>query len=313
MEGEGEVKQQSGAIAHEAKKPFGERFSLWYDKSYKLLLIIPALILILSLVYMVSFTVQNNDIFRKDVTLTGGTSLTIYSDTLSSSDLETSLNSKFLDISVRRLTDFSTGKQLAVTVESGAEPDELKSAVEQILGYSLDDKNSSIEFTGESLSKSFYKELILAMVLAFLFMSVVIFFIFKVPLPSAYVVLCAFMDIIVPMSVVNILGMRLSTAGIAAFLMLVGYSVDTDIVLTTRVLKRREEKLNSRIHSAFKTGVTMTLTSLAAVTIGYIVTISPILKQIFFILIIGLLTDIVVTWLMNASLIKWYCEKKEFK
>ena len=93
--------------------------------------------------------------------------------------------------------------------------------------------------------------------------------------------------------------------------MLIGYSVDTDILLTMRALKRKEEALNQRIFGAFKTGITMTLTSIAAITAGYIITISPMLKEIFFILIVGLFTDILATWLMNASLIKWYCDKKE--
>jgi preprotein translocase subunit SecF len=149
--------------------------------------------------------------------------------------------------------------------------------------------------------------------LAFLFMSITIFLIFKIPLPSLYVVSCALADIIIPMTVVNLMGMSLSTAGVAAFLMLIGYSVDSDIVLTTRVLRRKEEALNSRIYSAFRTASICTLTSLAAVTTGYIVTISPVLKQIFFILIIGLITDLIITWLMNASLLKWYCASRKIE
>jgi preprotein translocase subunit SecF len=313
METEGniEIKQAAAPAVHTApaeKKPFN--LSHWYDKSYKILLILPLLVLILSLIYMVSFTMQTGDIIRKDVSLTGGTTLTIYSESLSISDIEISLKESYDDIVVRKLTDFTTGKQLAITIESKAQPEELKEAVEKIVGYDLDDVNSSVEFTGESLSKSFYKELILAMALAFLFMSIVIFIIFKVPLPSLYVILCAFMDIIVPMTVVNMMGLSLSTAGIAAFLMLIGYSVDTDILLTMRVLKRKEEALNLRMFGAFKTGMMMTATSLTAVTIGYFLTISPVLKEIFFILMIGLITDVFATWLMNGSMLKWYCDKR---
>jgi len=290
------------------KKPFN--ISNFYDKSYKFLLILPLLMLLLSLVYMVSFTIHTGDIIRKDISLTGGTTLTIYTDKISLADLEAKLKPKFSDVSVMTLTDFSTGKQLALTVESQANPDDLKAAAEEALGYALDDKNSSVEFTGEALSKSFYKELLVAMLIAFVFMSITIFIIFRIPLPSIYVIVCAFTDIIVPMTVCDLAGIKLSTAGIAAFLMLIGYSVDTDILLTMRVLRRKEEHLNQRIFGAFKTGITMTLTAIAAVTAGYIITIAPVLKEIFFILIIGLITDMIATWLMNASLIKWYCDRK---
>jgi preprotein translocase subunit SecF len=106
--------------------------------------------------------------------------------------------------------------------------------------------------------------------------------------------------------------MHLSTAGIVAFLMLIGYSVDTDILLTTRVFKRHEGSVNSRIFSSFKTGMTMTLTSLLVVSIGYFMTsgFSKVFNQIFTILIIGLLFDIINTWLFNAGIIKWYMERK---
>jgi len=115
------------------------------------------------------------------------------------------------------------------------------------------------------------------------------------------------------LTLVNILEIKMSSAGIVAFLMLVGYSVDTDILLTNRILKRYEGSLNQRIFGAFKTGITMTLTSLLAVTFALIVvsSFSVILTQIFTILFIGLSFDILNTWITNASLLKWYAEKKE--
>ncbi len=283
-----------------------------YDKYYKVLLAVPFILLISCLIYMGSFMQQNGDFIKKDVTLTGGTILTIDTNqTISITELENALKPKFNDIIIRVLTDFQTGEQQAITIESQSEPEPLKEEVSKFLGYELDEKNSSVEFTGNSLSQSFYKELVTALILAFVFMSITIFILFRSTLPSIYVLLCAFLDILVPLTVVDLIGMRVSTAGIAAFLMLIGYSVDTDILLTTRVLKRKEESLNQRIFSSFKTGATMTFSSLVAVITAYFIISSLVLKQIFFILIIGLLTDLLVTWTMNAGLLKWHCSKKE--
>ena len=298
---------------HEKHEVHAERKPL-YDRIYKLLLLIPVAMLVCSLAYISIFYSANHDIMHKDVTLTGGTSLTVYSENLTVSDVEKALSQKFPDAVIRSLTDVQTGKQIAISIETSSEPDSLKKAVEESLGFSLDEKNSSVEFTGNSLSQSFYTELLRAMLIAFVFMSIVIFILFRSPLPSFYVIACAFADIIIPLSIVDYFGLRISTAGIAAFLMLIGYSVDTDILLTTVVLKRKEEEtLNKRILSAVKTGLTMTLTALATVLIAYFLSIAPTLKQIFLILAIGLVTDMIVTWLMNASLLKWYCEKRGFK
>jgi len=50
----------------------------WHDKNYKKLLLIPLILLVLSLVYMSVFYSQNNDFIYRDVSLTGGTTATIY-------------------------------------------------------------------------------------------------------------------------------------------------------------------------------------------------------------------------------------------
>ena len=115
------------------------------------------------------------------------------------------------------------------------------------------------------------------------------------------------------LTVFNLLGFKISSAGIIAFLMLIGYSVDTDILLTNRVLRRHGESLNRKIWGAFKTGMTMTLTSLLAVIFALIVvgSFSAVLTQIFTILTIGLLFDMFNTWVTNVSIIKWYAIKIE--
>ena len=115
-----------------------------------------------------------------------------------------------------------------------------------------------------------------------------------------------------PLALIDYLGIKLSAAGIAAFLMLVGYSVDTDILLTTRALKNHEGTLNSRIYRAFKTGILMTTTAIFAVIPAFfIITGLPdSFRQIFLILALGLFADIINTWMTNAGIIKWYTVKK---
>ena len=144
-------------------------------------------------------------------------------------------------------------------------------------------------------------------------MAIVIFLIFRNFLPSAAVVISAFADILMTLTLVNILGIKMSSAGIVAFLMLIGYSVDTDILLTNRVLKRLDGTINEKIFSAFKTGMMMSLTSLVALAFALVVSsfFSVILAQIFTILVIGIGFDIFNTWVTNASLLKWYMTKKQ--
>jgi preprotein translocase subunit SecF len=122
-------------------------------------------------------------------------------------------------------------------------------------------------------------------------------------IPSIAVILAAFSDIVITVAVLSLLQIKIGTASIAALLMLIGYSVDTDILLSTRVVKEREDEYRDRVTDAFTTGITMTLTTLSAVTVTYLVAQSQTLSQIMLVLVIGLLVDIINTWLQNAPLL----------
>jgi len=285
-----------------------------YDKWYKLMFIIPLLLLLVSLFYVGLTYSRTGDFILKDVSLSGGTSITINGD-FDYAFLESELKIQYNDISFKKLSDISSGKQIAFIIESSTEPEPLKASIEEILGIKLTAENSNIEFSGPALSSTFYKQLIFALIISFILMSIVIFVMFRTFVPSMAVIFAAFADIVMPLAVVNYFGIKLSTAGIAAFLMLIGYSVDTDILLTTRALKKRGGTLNHRIFGAFRTGIFMTLTALFAVLPAFfIVTGLPdSFRQIFLILALGLSADIINTWLTNASIIKWYCEKKGIK
>jgi len=282
-----------------------------YNKYYLILLLIPVILLALTLVYLTYFSYQNGDIIKKDITLTGGTSIQVHTNT-DIIKLRSALENKFEDVSVREVSDIITGEQVAFIVETASSPEEVKPFLENYLSIKLNNDNSSVEFTGSALSGSFYNQLRVAILIAFILMALAVFLIFRTFAPSVAVVFAAFSDIVMTIAVIDLLGIKMSTAGIVAILMLIGYSVDTDILLTTRVVKRHEGSVNSRIWSSFKTGITMTLSALSIVIIGLIFTssFSSIFNQIFTVLAIGLFFDIINTWAFNASFIKWYVERR---
>lgn len=296
-----------------------KKISKFHDKYYKLFLLIPVVLLLLSFVYMGIFYSQNQDFIHKDISLTGGTSITI-NEKVDAKDLKQSLSGKLENINTREIYDAITREQKAIIIEtktsgcSELETKQVKIILEEYLEYELiDGDNASFECTGSNLGESFYQQLLIAILIAFVCMAIVVFIIFRTFVPSFAVIISAFADILMTLVLVNILGIHLSAAGIMAFLMLIGYSVDTDILLTTRILKREEGSLNKRLFEAFKTGTTMTLTSLLAVVFALVVvsSFSGLLTQIFTILAIGLGFDLLNTWITNVSILKWYIKKKK--
>ena len=335
------------------------KFESWYNKNYKKILIIPAMVLALSLIYLTIFYIQTGDIINKDVSLTGGTTITIQTN-IPSQELNDIISQTLTDFEIQTISD-NTGNQIQLSITVGEKNAKaLEIILENFLEYKLTSENSSTETTSASLSADFYKQLIVAVLLAFFWMAAVVFLIFskgkkakfwtivlnvalgffmgnffltinpiisaiifiafatiliriyiKNSVPAFAVMLCAFADIVMTLAIIDLIGMKISTAGIVAFLMLIGYSVDTDILLTTRLLKKHEST-NTALFGAFKTGTTMTITSIIAITTALIVVLpfSSVLNQIFTILLIGLALDIFNTWITNASIIKWYVETR---
>ncbi len=289
-------------------------FEGFYNKNYKKLLFLMIGLLLLTLVYLFVFYQHNGDILHRDISLTGGTSVTIQKSA-DINDLRTFLLKNFKEVSIRQISDLRTGELVSLIIDVKEEPSKIIPALEEYFKTKFDEKNSSVEFTGSSLGQGFYAQLRFAVILAFVLMSLVVFILFRTFIPSLAVISCAFTDIVMTLAIVDMIGISISSAGIVAFLMLIGYSVDSDILLTTRVLKKKEGTLNQRIYGAFKTGLTMTLTAIVAVSISLVIVyhFSDVLRQIFTIILIGLFLDIINTWISNVSIIKWYCESKGIK
>lgn len=174
---------------------------------------------------------------------------------------------------------------------------------------------SSLQSVGALLSERALTQVYYAIAFAFLFMAITVFIVFRELIPSVAVILAAASDIIISLGGMSLFGIPLSVASVGAILMLIGYSVDTDILLTTRVLRRREGTINERAIEAMKTGFTMAAAAIASMVTLYLVVIffipyAHVLSQIALVLIIGLVADVLATWLMNLGILRWYMEAR---
>lgn len=282
-----------------------------YEHKYKQLLIAPVIIALICLVVIGTTFFKTGELVEKGISLKGGVSVSVQAvGQLSAEELQSDLRSQFsgADISIRELT--RAGQKVGFVIEAtNLEAKQIMSAVQsQIPGLSQD--NFSVDTIGPSLGESFLREAVISVLIAFLLMAIIVFIYFRAVVPSFYVIFAAFLDILFALAMVDVFNVKLSTAGVAAFLMLIGYSVDTDILLTTRVLKRTEGTVVERMVGSIGTGLTMTAAAIAATVVAYFATPSETLKQIMFILFWGLIADIFNTWLTNAALLRLYMLKK---
>ncbi|NTV23957.1 MAG: protein translocase subunit SecF, partial [Nanoarchaeota archaeon] len=185
-------------------------------------------------------------------------------------------------------------------------------AIQEKLGP-LGKNEYSTETMGSSLGDSFFKETFIALIFAFLGMGLVFHFYFRNIYATGAALLSAFLDIVITIAIMNLFQVRLTAGGIAAYLMLIGYSIDTSILLSTKLLKDKPDDKFSALFHAMKTGLTMSAAGIAATGVSYFLTNNITLKQIMLILIVGLFIDILTTWVGNVSLLRLYLERKEVR
>jgi preprotein translocase subunit SecF len=269
--------------------------------SPKQLVIIPLVLLAIALVVLAYVTVTVGMPVKPGIDFSGGTAITVI--TPDSSD---QLRAVFADYPLVSISEgVNNGKFLTFSTMDDAKYQGLTKLVAEKY------PDARIDQIGEAFGKTLQDQALLAMILAFIGMAIVVFISFRTFIPSVAVVLSAFADMVMTAAMMNVVGIPLTLGTTAALLMLIGYSVDSDILLTTRVLKR-QGKLNDKLSGAFHTGIIMTSTTLAAVVVLFIVSWIgqvQVVEEISAVLLIGLIFDIMNTWLTNVGILKWYVTK----
>jgi preprotein translocase subunit SecF len=264
------------------------------------LVIIPLVFLVISLVLLAFNTAATGMPVTPGIDFSGGIAVTIIT-----TDSREQLQATFAGYPLNDIGDMNNGKFL----KFGTMDDPQYQSLSQLISQKYPD--AKIDQIGESFGKSLQSQAALAIVFSFIGMAIVIFLSFRTFVPSIAVVLSAFADMAMTAAMMNIVGIPLSLGTTAALLMLIGYSVDSDILLTNRVLKR-QGKLNDKLMGAFHTGIIMTSTTFAATTALFVVSwfgSVQILMEISAVLLIGLVADIFNTWLTNVGILKWYVLK----
>jgi len=163
------------------------------------------------------------------------------------------------------------------------------------------------------LGQMFWQGALWVGLLGVLFILAVIFIFFRELIPTLAIVAAALFDALAALAAMAVFGIPLSLATIPTILLLIGYSIDTDILLTTRVLKRKDGTPAERAWESMITGVTMSLTALVAAVVMLVLSYFAQLDVMFtiaFLIVFGILGDIIATWLMNAPILLWYVEGK---
>lgn len=271
-----------------------------YDK--RLMIGIPAACMVAALVFVIITIASCGLPVTPGIDFAGGTAVTIHTD--QSQDQVSAYFAKYNPQSIEG------GVNGSYYIKFSSMDD---NTMQEFNAYTLQGyPDASIEQFGATFGKTLQNQAIIAIIIAFIGMAVVVFIAFRKLVPALTVVAAGVADIAITSTVMNLIGMQLTLATTAALLMLIGYSVDSNILMTSKVLKR-EGDTDEKFAGAFRTGFIMTTTTFSAILAMFIVSLIaqvPTLYQISGVLVIGLICDFFFTWAFNAGILKLYMNKK---
>jgi len=170
-----------------------------------------------------------------------------------------------------------------------------------------------VETRGATITVIYFEQARNAIIGAFAAMGVIVFIAFRRRITVGAILLAVVLDLLGAFGCMALFGVKLSLASVGGLLMMVGYAVDTNILLTTRLLKRVGEEPREQVVDAMRTGMMMSGTTLIPLIAINLLTTAPQLYELTAVIIFGIIIDIFNTWFLNAGILLPYVERQRRK
>ena len=283
-----------------------EKFSSWYTKNYRKLLVIPLVVFLASALLFYDNKVKTGEFFPKDIDLSGGTVITVYTG-----EIPEGARSLFESqgLSFREIKKYNSNELIAVAIEAG--PGFGEEEIVGMVNHTFPGFEKDVRNVGPAMGESFMRSASKAVLIGFILMGLILAAIFRQPIVAMTVILSGFLNVFEAAALMTRFGVKLAPHTIGALLMLMGWSVDSEVLFDTKILKNVGGDPKKRAMLAMKTAMTMSAAIFAALFALYFFSTSMLIKDIALVLILGAFFDIINTWFQSLSMVLWYAEAKK--
>ncbi len=177
--------------------------------------------------------------------------------------------------------------------------------VETLLNQSgiIGDPEINIQTMGSIITNLYKNQARNAAIASIIAMAIILFIALREYTAIGSILSVIGLDLLGILGGMSILGIPLSLSSMAGILLIFGYAVNTNILLSTNVLRRKGGDPRTRAGKAMNTGIKMSATSATALVILNLFSTAPELQQISAVIVLGILVDMVNTWLFNSGIL----------
>ncbi len=200
---------------------------------------------------------------------------------------------------------YADGLEIETSADLTDFEDDPNQTIRQLLSDAGIEGNPQIntETMGSIVAQLYTEQARNAAIAALIAMAIILFIALRRLTAVGGILLVVGLDFLGILGAMAILGIPLSLSSMAGILLIFGYAVNTNILLSTNLLRRKGETAQDRAARAMNTVVKMSSTSAIAMVVLNLITTAPELEQISAVLVIGILVDMVNTWLLNSGIL----------
>jgi preprotein translocase subunit SecF len=179
--------------------------------------------------------------------------------------------------------------------------------------FGIPENSVDIEPMGPAISGIQSEGMLYSIIVAFIVIGIITLIIFRRRVVPMTILLVIGLDILCVLGYMALFRVPLSLTSILVIVMLVGYAIDTNILLAYRVLKRVGGELREQVAASLNTGL-MTGVLLVVILLSLnILTSAMQLNVLTVMLIFGIAINILNTWFLGAGILLRHAERQRGK
>jgi len=278
------------------------------ENNYKKFLMISMVIFVIFVGTILFNYFKYGYIINKSITISGGYVTLINNNYhITNPEIQNTLNqmniTDYVLYSTPNIIYIESGKQINETL--------LINLLNQDYNIKLLPTDISIQHYSSLVGNLIFNQFLFFVILAMVLTAFVIFIAFRVSKITLNIISTILFDVIGLLAILSITKYPIGANGFIGMLMILGFAIDNNVVLSTNIVKEKEKPFIERVRMSFRVGMLMEIIALYTLLLLYFIVPEPSVDEFAFVLSVAIILDLLYYLIGNIPLYKYFEAKKE--
>jgi preprotein translocase subunit SecF len=278
------------------------------EKNYKKFIIVTIVLFIIFIGTILFNYLRNGYILNKSIDISGGY-ITMINNNYHITNQE--VNNVLYKINVTNYIIYNTPS--IIYIESGEKinTSELIYLFNSYYNIPLSSQDISVQQYSSIVGNIIFNQFVEFVFITMVLVGLIIFIAFRVSNVTLNIMSTIAFDILGLLAILSTIKYPIGANGFIAMLMILGFAIDNNVVLSTNIVKEKEKPFIEKVKMSFRVGMLMELIALYTLIILYLFVPVPSVREFSIVLFIAIILDLLYYLIGNIPIYKYFESKKE--